>query len=184
MPARLSCCCAFSASGRDANGPEITCCQPSETRRRIGRPSAVTDDATDVARASVRNEATTMSKRPVGAVAATAEGTGATVEGTGAAAAGGVGARVAGAVFGTGAIASGGAVSRGVLDEALVAGAGAITGAGLCPAGGRAVRTPSQSATAAAASDAASTTYFVRRGPAGVGSMGALAPKATGWSSW
>ena len=73
-PAPLRRCCASSASPRDANGPETTCCQPSETRRRIGSPSAATSLATDAARASVRNDATTMSKRTPVEVAASADG--------------------------------------------------------------------------------------------------------------
>ena len=41
----------------------MTCCQPSDSRRRTATPRAETWSATSVARASVRNDATMMSKR-------------------------------------------------------------------------------------------------------------------------
>ena len=145
-PARSRRRCASSASSRVENGPESTWCHPSDSRRRIGRPSVATSFATDEARSSVRNEATMMSKRSeVAPAAAGTESTDAAggVEGApgGAVCEGGalVGAAAPGAGVG---VAGGGEAGRGV----ITSGADAC-GAGLCGAaasGGRDARSASQ----------------------------------------
>jgi hypothetical protein len=145
--------CAASASSRDANGPETTCCQPFETRRRIGSPSAPTCAATDPAGASVRKEATTISKRPLAGAGTAAGGV--------VAPAGAVNA-VAGAAFGTGVAAAGGS-GRGL--GARVAGAaGAAAGEGASATGDRPGRTMNQVTTAASATGIATARYFATRG--------------------
>ena len=112
---------------RDVNGPHITWYQPSDTRRRIGRPSASTSAATDEARPSVRNDATTISKPVPAAGIAAPAGPAALAGGVGA------GALAAGGAVGVAAAAGGGA---GV--PAVAAGSGVVSGRGLSTSGAEA----------------------------------------------
>jgi hypothetical protein len=61
-PARAIRSCASPARARDVKGPASSCCHPFVIRWRTARPSAVISAATAMARASVRKDATTISK--------------------------------------------------------------------------------------------------------------------------
>src|ERR1700730_6167003 len=114
----------------------MICCHPSETRRRVGRPSAATSAATEVARVSVRKDATTTSNRPLPTVVAT-------VDGRGAGACRGMVIPEFAATSGAAAVTRAAAGSGRMLDAPVEGEPGATDG-GACAAGGWVARTPNQ----------------------------------------